>query len=323
MTPNLDSLSPQQVLVLARILSASKLRRIDLVGARYRREAGYFEATMTFLEDLGFIETISGEIVPMGAYARFVDRVADMADAKSRTEELVLGSLAKCALWLSRDIAEFLACFSLSDGQYKWAPSRRQRREWATVRDFLMSFGLLHADPMNGAYVIAAEREHIRKKLLESCRTRPEAFAALLLNRETMGRQAELEVLKYERGRLACRPDLLARIRHTSLEDTGAGYDIESCEGGDVGQVSEATRLIEVKAVSIWDYRFYWTTNEIRTARLRDQSYWLYLVPTIGGHRFRMDALKAIRAPYSTIYRDTQTWSRAVEVMSFSTAHGL
>ena len=49
------------------------------------------------------------------------------------------------------------------------------------------------------------------------------------------------------------------RHTHVALEKVDAGYDIKSFEDKLDSQGNAIYRLIEVKAVSVWDYHFYWT----------------------------------------------------------------
>ena len=76
-------------------------------------------------------------------------------------------------------------------------------------------------------------------------------------------------------------------------------------------------RLIEVKAVSPWNYRFNWTKNEIEVSKLHQQTYYLYLVPVLGKHIFDFEELRVIRNPYSNVYKNRKEWLRSFELLSF------
>ena len=74
-------------------------------------------------------------------------------------------------------------------------------------------------------------------------------------------------------------------------------------------------RLIEVKAVSPIDFRFYWSRNEIETARIHGQNYFLYLVP-VSKNGFDMQKLKIIQNPFKKVYLDCESWIRQEELVS-------
>lgn len=63
------------------------------------------------------------------------------------------------------------------------------------------------------------------------------------------------------------------KVRRISEIDVAAGYDIVSF---DSNQSLEPDRFIEVKAVS--NAGFYWSRNEYEIAKLKGDTYYLYLV---------------------------------------------
>lgn len=87
-----------------------------------------------------------------------------------------------------------------------------------------------------------------------------------------IGEAAEKYVLQYEVKRLSyC--VLSEKVRIISDIDVGAGYDIISFDkDGD----ENYNRFIEVKAISI--NGFYWSKNELETAKIKGSQYHLYLV---------------------------------------------
>jgi hypothetical protein len=107
---------------------------------------------------------------------------------------------------------------------------------------------------------------------------------------------------------------LTKRIKHVASENVGAGYDILSfTKMANRGGFSD--RLIEVKAVSPIDFRFYWSRNEIETARIHGQNYFLYLVP-VSKNGFDMQKLKIIQNPFKKVYLDCESWLRQEELVS-------
>ena len=92
-----------------------------------------------------------------------------------------------------------------------------------------------------------------------------------LENNELAGEKAEQFVLEYEKKRLG--QPLCEKVRRISEIDVTAGYDIVSF---DSNQSQEPDRFVEVKAVS--NAGFYWSRNEYGIAKLKGDTYYLYLV---------------------------------------------
>ena len=92
-----------------------------------------------------------------------------------------------------------------------------------------------------------------------------------LEKKEHAGEKAEVFVFEYERKRLG--QPLSEKVRRISEIDVTAGYDIVSF---DSNQSQEPDRFIEVKAIS--NAGFYWSRNEYEIAKLKGNTYYLYLV---------------------------------------------
>lgn len=90
---------------------------------------------------------------------------------------------------------------------------------------------------------------------------------------EEYGEQAEELTLTYELKRLEKHPNK-QEIKRISKDFVNAGFDIESFNSED-SIIND--RLIEVKSYSI-KIAFYWTLNEIETAKELGDLYYLYLI---------------------------------------------
>ena len=88
---------------------------------------------------------------------------------------------------------------------------------------------------------------------------------------ELAGEKAEVFVFEHEKKRLG--QPLGEKVRWISEIDVTAGYDIVSFNSN---QSLEPDRFIEVKAVS--NAGFYWSRNEYEIAKLKGNTYYLYLV---------------------------------------------
>lgn len=143
----------------------------------------------------------------------------------------------------------------------------------AIFRNVLIQYGVLKESGtdliLNPEYeMVFAEykRKQGAKKSLEQLRKQLE-------QQEQQGEAAELYVVKYEKQRLSGsgKEDKIKRI---SIIDVAAGYDILSFEDE---SSTESDRLIEVKAYQ-GKKHFYWSENEIETAKLYEERYYIYLI---------------------------------------------
>lgn len=87
------------------------------------------------------------------------------------------------------------------------------------------------------------------------------------------GYEAEFYVLNFEMNRLTNHLDK-SNIRIISEEYSNAGYDIESFDAENSIVID---KFIEVKSYS-GSLSFYWSMNEIETAKELGERYWIYLV---------------------------------------------
>ena len=94
-----------------------------------------------------------------------------------------------------------------------------------------------------------------------------------LEQQELQGEEAELFVMEYERNRIS-QLGKMDGVKRISVIDVSAGYDILSYEN----EASvEYDRFIEVKSFSE-NKHFYWSANEIETAKLYEEKYYIYLI---------------------------------------------
>jgi hypothetical protein len=115
---------------------------------------------------------------------------------------------------------------------------------------------------------------HFAHTLEDRAMTSLEDLKHKLMAQEEAGRAAELFVVAYEESRLSGHENK-SQITMISDYNVGAGYDIVSFEALSSDHLD---RFIEVKSYTGDPARFYWTSNEIRTAQLKGESYYLYLV---------------------------------------------
>ena len=143
------------------------------------------------------------------------------------------------------------------------------------VRNVLISQGFLvpQRNPQGTRFHIAPLYDAL---IAKHCKIRRkqhsvERLKKQLEDNELAGEKAELFVVEYEKKRIGS--PLCESIKRISEIDVAAGYDIVSFNSGDS---LEPDRFIEVKAVS--SSGFFWSKNEYEVAKLKGDSYYLYLV---------------------------------------------
>lgn len=165
----------------------------------------------------------------------------------------------------------------------------------SVFRNLLISLNAI--SPVQGEFRIAKEFDLFFDKLILRVK-RKLTLAQLqqkLIAEQELGEKGELFVLDFERNRCPFCNDDKSRIRQISHIDVSAGYDIISFHN----EIDKKRRYIEVKTF-IGNPHFYWSSNEINSAKVRGNDYYLYLVD--GEKMFREDYIpEIIQNPYSTI----------------------
>ena len=126
-----------------------------------------------------------------------------------------------------------------------------------------------------------------------------------------VGERAEQLTLSYEKRRLNERnyQDMAMSIQQISKIDVAAGYDIESFNGK--GSTLTPDRMIEVKGTSGSSPYFYWSENEIETAKSLKEKYWVYLWIEVKSET-EGTLYKKIQNPYEKLFKKSKKKPKAV-----------
>jgi hypothetical protein len=201
------------------------------------------------------------------------------------------------------------------DGNFEIVMDSERRQRFGGFRNLLLELEFLEHDFSKPRYWISPQYLETFIAAKNVLPTSPLEFQAIIRAREELGGKAELEVLKFERARLRSYSGLVKRIKHVASENVGSGYDVLSfTELANRSGFSD--RLIEVKAVSPTDLKFFWSRNEIETARIHGQNYFLYLVP-VSKDGLDIQRVKIIQNPFKRVYLDNKLWPRREELISF------
>jgi hypothetical protein len=131
-----------------------------------------------------------------------------------------------------------------------------------------------------------------------------------LKRQEELGLQAEIFALYYEKKRLYKHP-MISQIVRVSEEYSNAGYDIESFNDTETILIN---RFIEVKSYA-GNVSFFWSNNEIESAKDKEDQYFIYLVNREEMERPGYHPL-IISNPYKNVFNNPQ-WTREIGQYKF------
>jgi len=278
-----DKISLNQIIVFSEIMRDTSLPEKEFIESRYKKSAKNFDITIEFLRGIDLITIGPDTIIPRKSYVSFLNK---WQKAHGLIQNYIIKHFIGPRNFFYEYFVDFFALFRVVDDTYEFMPTPLQRLQYSGIRNFLMDLEVLYMDPDKKKYVVAKGYFEVCEQFNRLNSPSLDEFLKNLRNKELIGNLAEKEVLKYEKKRLTGLPFLADNIEHISLKDAASGYDIKSYEDVLDKHGNPILRYIEVKAVSPWKYRFYWTRNEIDKAKIYRQNYYLYLLPIIGKGKF-------------------------------------
>ncbi len=303
---HLHRISIKEIQSLVRLLNNVSLKEESFVRKRFSNFGTNFEETITFLERLNLLRRAEGEIKMDSKLA------ACQMDEEGVFELLLVRHLLKSDDYI-RHLRRFFSCFKEVSKIIQIQFDSEIRRQFSGLRNVLLDLGVLTAAINESCYSVAPAFVPLFVDALSRSSLTPSELQRILRLREEFGSKAEAHILQLEKERLKKWPDLVKRIKQASTKDVYAGYDILSFSpDGDV--VEE--RFIEVKAVSVFDFKFYWSRNEMEAAQTLRQKYFLYLLPA-SAKGFLSDQLQIIQDPFEHLLGPKSPWMRQEEVIAF------
>lgn len=298
-------ISFREIKILWAVLGDLTATRADFVRARFSQDALHYSDVTDFLKQLGILNLSKGQI------SRKENLGKTDAEIKSGLVQRLLERNSSYRIHLN----EFFRHFENVDGSFEISMDSGKRRQFGGIRNLLLDLEFLEQDSSKPRYWITPQYSASFVEAKSNSATSPLELQAVLRAREKLGRDAELAVLKFEATRLRNHPGLAKRIKHVATENVGAGFDVLSFTESE-NKFGFSDRLIEVKAVSSIDFKFYWSRNEIETARVHGSNYYLYLIPVSKGG-FDLQKLKIIQNPFKRVYSAKNPWLRQEEIIAF------
>lgn len=305
----LRRVSFREVKILCAVLDDLSSARLELVRARFKQNGLHFSEVVNFLAQLGILELAKRQIR---------QKENSGAADDDRKSDLIQRLFERSSLYQFH-VGEFIEHFEHKDGNFEIVMDSEMRRRFGGIRNLLLDLEFLEQDSDKPRYWISPQYLETFIEAKRKSAKSPSELQELLHAKEMLGRDAELKILKYEAARLRSHPGWVKRIKHVAVEDVDAGYDILSfTESADTTGFCE--RLIEVKAVSSTDFKFYWSRNEIETARAYGVNYFLYLLP-VAKFGFDIQKLKIIQNPFEAVFQNENGWMRQNELVSVWLKH--
>jgi hypothetical protein len=317
----LDKISVNQILVFSEVVSGASLLQKEFIEKQYQRKASNFGQTVEFLRGLNLVNIADNQIVLKTSYEQFLKYLRKSENPRETTKKYVINCIVTPKSSFAEYLNEFLGRFHLANEQYEFTPNTIERLKYSGLRNFLIDLGLLYLDSNETKYILVNDYSSICAELQASCHISPSEFLMIRQAKEGIGKAAELKIIEYERKQLSRYPYLAEKIEHTSKYDVKAGYDIKSYEVA-TGDNQYIPKYIEVKAVSIIDYEFFWSRNEIEKSKECRQNYYLYLLPVKDKNEFYLEHLKIIKDPYLNVFNNGSEWAKTVESLNFSLITG-
>lgn len=315
-----ENISLNNIVTFSDIMNNLSTLKKEFIKNNYSKTASHFEETVKFLKDLNLIKIEKAKILPTLKYKTFLNRFRKSRLQNPITRDFLLDRLLYYKTSITEYLNDYLSFFHKVGHQYVFIPTTTLRLKYKGLRNFLMDLEFIYLDSSKKKYIVSNKYSIMLTKFKESQLLSLHDFLKIREKKEKIGREAELQIITHEKNRLSQYPLLTKNIEHISIKDVQAGFDIKSFENKFDEKGDPIPRYIEVKAVSPWDYNFFWSRNEIEKAKLYKKQYYLYLLPVTNKKEFNLNALKIISDPYSWIYKKESEWLRTDELLSFSLA---
>ena len=149
--------------------------------------------------------------------------------------------------------------------------------KYSNFKQLLLDFNIIieHPAPEFRSYIVNQHYKKLfDKSVLPEIKKRKigiEEFKKSIEQQQKYGEEAERFVLKFEKERLKNKKEIDWVAEYVVNE----GYDIASYNEIDD---EHPNRFIEVKSYDGPKGYFYWSRNEFQVAKLKGESYWIYLV---------------------------------------------
>lgn len=296
----LARLDTKRIRCLLETLLHATLRRKQFLEATYKQHATSFREAVQFLTAIGWARAKGDEVRLTNDGEEACESLHDETETNRRILAAMVADSSPYRLLL----ANYVLQFKCAQGKLTDRRPVSHRLQASPIRNLLMDMRIVSYERGVDAYFLSGDgvELHLWATNFKRRGTR-EQMDADAKRREKLGISAELAVFKHEKSRVGAR--WASRVEHISAAIPSACYDIKSVTvEGDKAE----PRYIEVKAVSVESFEFYWTASEVEVAGLLGSKYFLYLVPVLAEGKFDLSRMLVICNPHTSVYQNPQVW---------------
>lgn len=306
-----EKIKLSQLHALCNTIADSEVRQKSYIKGKYSENALWFDETLSLLEDLKIVRNNSDELFPSKTFSLTHDSIDDF-------KRKFLPVLFSASGEVFKQLRNFLLNFQLNTDKTFFKATEIQKIKFSDTRNLLLELEFISASADNTTYFVNPDYTELFVKQFIRNKLSPETLKKKQAENDSIGLMAEKAVIEFEVKRLTNITLDLHEIEHTSQENVLAGYDIKSFEDYLDNNSNRIERYIEVKAVSIQDFKFYWSRNEIEISKVFGEKYFLYLLPVVSNNTFDFEKLQMICNPFKNIYSNKLDWKKEEESILFS-----
>lgn len=296
--------------ILWNIVADTQVRHVSNIKRKYLENAVSFDETLSFLEYLGFLKNDSSQLTPSKHFSSTSYSIDDF-------KKLILPALFSVSGDVSEQLRTFLLNFETETSRISFKTTEIEKVKFSDIRSLLLELGFITISSDYITYTVNPSYVDLFVKQVSRRGLTPESLKRKQAENDHIGLLAEDEVVKFEKKRLADILNETNKIEHTSRSNVLAGYDIKSLENYLDDSSNRIDRYIEVKAVSEKDFKFFMSRNELESAKVFGERYYLYLVPVAEKNVFDLDKLVIINNPFKNVYLNEYEWKKEEESVSF------
>lgn len=302
-----ERLSLRNAASLMKTVESSSLTNVRHIEEKYLKSAPHFDEIAQYLDSLEIISLKESEI---GRGKNFEHAIDQLHKGEDKLFQGLIFSTVMSGSPYAEELNKFIRKFEPNESG-KLILQRLPPEDLAfAVRNFLIEVDAIKLNYSTGLCTLSDYLEEIHLRLERNEAFSPEELEAILVNQAKIGLLAEESVMDYEKSKAG--ESLEHLVQHVAKFNTAAGFDIYSVRPGN-GEIGQRL-YIEVKAVSPFDYKFYWSRNERLSAEKYGASYYLYLVPVIKG-KPSIAQMAIIPDPAKNLLDKASEWEITTEVI--------
>ncbi len=304
-----DKIKLSQLHTLCNTLADTQVRHVSNIKRKYLENGISFDETLSLLVDLKIVKNNSDELFPSKQFSTL--------DSIDNFKQKFLPVLFSANGDISEQLRDFLVNFQIDNEKISFKATELEKIKFSDTRNILLELEFITASADNTTYFVNPNYTDLFVKQFSRRKLSPDSLKKKQTENDSIGLSGEKAVIEFEIKRLTDISLDPNEIEHTSQVNVLAGYDIKSFENHLDSNSKRIDRYIEVKAVSIENYKFYWSRIEIEIAKVFGEKYYLYLLPVISKNTFDFEKLMIVNNPFKNIYSNGLDWEKEEESISF------